>query len=301
AARRFLDEARITGQLQHPAIPPVHHIGTLPDGRPFLAMKLIKGDTLADRLVTESANRTQFVPGFAQVCHAVASAHSRQVIHRDLKPANVMVGSFGEVQLMDWGLAKVLSEQPGVSRPVPDAVDDDRTEVRTLRDADAVTQAGSVLGTPAFMAPEQAGGEVENIDERSDVFGLGAVLCTILTGKPPYVGPNTDSVRLMSIRGETADALARLDATGADPELVALCKWCLAREREERPRNAGEVAEAVAAHLAAAEERARQAELDRVRSEERRKRRRGPLAVTRGVALLFALAPVGAGAASLWR
>jgi serine/threonine protein kinase len=107
--RRFLEEARITAQLQHPAIPPVHHIGTLADGRPFLAMKLIKGETLADLLTTEPANRGRYIAAFAQVCQALAYAHSRKVIHRDLKPSNVMVGAFGEVLVMDWGLAKVLT------------------------------------------------------------------------------------------------------------------------------------------------------------------------------------------------
>src|SRR5262245_58433001 len=141
SARRFLDEARITGQLQHPAIPPVHHIGTLPDGRPFLAMKLIKGNTLSDLLAKEHADCGQFVAVFAQVCQAVAYAHSRKVIHRDLKPANVMVGAFGEVQVMDWGLAKVLTS--GGSQPVEvTEVDDEQTEIRTQRDAELGTQAG---------------------------------------------------------------------------------------------------------------------------------------------------------------
>ena len=106
----------------------------------------------------------------------------------------------------------------------------DRVTIPAPRDADLVTQVGSVLGTPAFMSPEQAGGDVQKIDERSDVFGLGAVLCAILTGQPPYSGSNADFVRVRAIRGETAEALARLDGCGADPELVALCKGCLARE-----------------------------------------------------------------------
>ena len=114
-ARRFVDEARITGQLQHPGIPPVHDLGTLPDGRPFLAMKLIKGRTL-DALLRDrpdpAADRGRFVAAFEQVCQAVGYAHAHRVIHRDLKPANVMVGAFGEVQVMDWGLAKVLADGP---------------------------------------------------------------------------------------------------------------------------------------------------------------------------------------------
>jgi eukaryotic-like serine/threonine-protein kinase len=112
AARRFDDEARITGQLQHPNIPAVHDLGALPDGRPFLAMKLIKGVTLEELLKTRTSpehDRGRFVAVFEQICQAVAYAHAHDVIHRDLKPQNVMVGAFGEVQVMDWGLAKVLS------------------------------------------------------------------------------------------------------------------------------------------------------------------------------------------------
>src|SRR5262245_65883922 len=114
-ARRFADEARITGQLQHPNVPAVHDLGALPDGRPFLAMKLIKGETLEDLLkgrADPAEGRGRFVAAFEQVCQAVAYAHAHDVLHRDLKPANVMVGAFGEVQVMDWGLAKVLGARP---------------------------------------------------------------------------------------------------------------------------------------------------------------------------------------------
>ena len=121
-ARRFVDEARIAGQLQHPGIPPIHDLGTLPDGRPFLAMKLIKGRTLDDLLAERpdpSADRGRFLAAFEQVCQAVAYAHARRVIHRDLKPPNIMVGAFGEVQVMDWGLAKVLGRGDGTNRDRP--------------------------------------------------------------------------------------------------------------------------------------------------------------------------------------
>src|SRR5262249_21174810 len=148
AARRFADEARITGQLQHPNIPAVHDLGVLPDGRPFLAMKLIKGDTL-DELLTRRTNpaegRGRLVAAFQQVCQAVAYAHAHDVIHRDLKPANVMVGAFGEVQVMDWGLAKVLGARPE-ERTDADATTAPTT-VRSLRESDDMfTEAGSVLG-----------------------------------------------------------------------------------------------------------------------------------------------------------
>jgi tetratricopeptide (TPR) repeat protein len=291
-ARRFVDEARIAGQLQHPGIPPVHDLGTLFDGRPFLAMKLIKGRTL-DAMLRDrpdpAADRGRFVAAFEQVCQAVAYAHSRRVIHRDLKPANVMVGAFGEVQVMDWGLAKVLADGPAPA-PAPPGDSDERlaTEIRSGRDKEgSETQAGSVLGTPAFMAPEQAIGAVDQIDARSDVFGLGAILAVILTGWPPFVGDTAESTRVLAARGKLEECFARLDVCGAEPELVALCKRCLSPERDDRPANAGTVAAAVAGLRAAAEERARQAELDRVRAEAearaQRQKRRAELAMAAGV------------------
>jgi serine/threonine-protein kinase len=309
AARRFVDEARIAGQLQHPGIAPVHDLGTLADGRPFLAMKLIKGRTLDELLrgrPDPAADRGRSLAAFEQACQAVAYAHSRRVIHRDLKPANVMVGAFGEVQVMDWGLAKVLGDRPESAPPHPPDSDEHlATEIRSGRDTDegSETQAGSVLGTPAFMAPEQAVGAVDQVDARSDVFGLGAILAVILTGKPPYVGADAEGTRVLAARGKLDDCFARLDASGADPELVALGKRCLSPERADRPADAGAVASAVAALRAEAEERARQAELDRVRAEgekaaaeaearAQRQRRRAQLAAAAG---LLGLLVVGAG------
>src|SRR5262249_18239083 len=138
---------------------------------------------LADRTGLEQ-DRPRLLKVFEQACQAVAYAHSKGVIHRDLKPGNVMVGSFGEVQVMDWGLAKVLAdgapEQEGVVAPA--------SVVETMRGGGDGTQAGTVLGTPAYMAPEQARGEVDELDARCDVFGLGAMLCHILTGVPPFAG-----------------------------------------------------------------------------------------------------------------
>jgi Tfp pilus assembly protein PilF len=288
-ARRFADEAWVTGQLQHPAIPAVHDLGALPDGRPFLAMKLVKGRTLALLLKErpDSAHdRGRFLAIFEQVCQAVGFAHAHKVIHRDLKPLNVMVGGFGEVQVMDWGLAKVLTAS---GRALPEPSDPEATagtEIHPARQPDcSFTQAGSVLGTPAFMPPEQAGGEIGKIDERADVFGLGAILAVVLTGEPPYVGRDSNAVRLMAVRGQLDDCLARLDRSQAEPELVALCRRCLALDPADRPCHAEAVAKEVGDLRAAAEERARQAELERVRAEgdraraeaetrEQRKRRR---------------------------
>jgi serine/threonine protein kinase len=313
AALRFAFEARITGQLQHPSIPPVHDLGTLSDGRPFLAMKLIKGQTLDESLNDRpdaAADHGRLVAVFEQICQALAYAHSRDVIHRDLKPANVMVGAFGEVQVMDWGLAKILGAEPSPARPSETQSDATRawpqsrisptpaglaetqndaalafTQISPSSDLGSQTEAGSMLGTPAFAPPEQVAGEIEKVDTRADVFGLGAILAVILTGKPPYVGATFESVRVMALRGKLDDCFTRLDASGSEPDLVALCKRCLAFEPADRPPNAGEVAKAVAELRAAADERARRAELERVRVEgeqataearatERRKRRR---------------------------
>jgi serine/threonine protein kinase len=187
-ARRFAAEARITGQLQHPAIPPVHDFGKLPDGRPFLAMKLIKGRTLEELLRQRSdpvAERGRFVAVFERVCQAVAYAHAHQVIHRDLKPGNVMVGSFGEVQVMDWGLAKVLTEKaaPAADTDLGETVGGTIIHGSDPDSDGSFTQAGSILGTLAYMPPEQAAGEIGKVDQRSDVFGLGAILTVILTGR----------------------------------------------------------------------------------------------------------------------
>jgi serine/threonine protein kinase len=305
AARRFADEARITAQLQHPAIPPIHDLGVLADGRPFLAMKLIKGETLEDLLATRTdpgVDRGRFVAAFEQVCQAIAYAHAHRVIHRDLKPANVMVGSFAEVQVMDWGLAKVLPEAGSENtQEDPDATWGG-SEIRTGRDSNGVeTQAGSILGTPAFMPPEQAIGAIEQIDERSDVFGLGAILAVMLTGQPPFLAHTREAVRILAAQGMVDDCLERLATCGADPGLVTLCKRCLSPLKADRPRNADEVAKAVAALRSAADERARQAELERIRSEgerakaeaearEQRKRRRTQLALIGTVGLLLAAA-----------
>ena len=300
-ARRFTDEATITAQLQHPGVPPVYRVGVLPDGRPFLAMKLIMGRTLAALLgerTGPAADRGRFVATFEQVCHAVGYAHAHNVIHRDLKPSNVMVGEFGEVQVMDWGLAKVLTDRGRPPSPPDTALDTAAgSTIRPSRDANHVTQAGSLLGTPAYMPPEQATGAVDRVDARSDVFSLGGVLCAVLTGRPPYAADTAEATRRLAARARLDDAHARLAACGAEPGLVTLCLRCLAPEPDDRPRDAGEVAAAVTALRAAAEERARRAELDSVRAAEQGKRRRVLLAAS-GAVVVVLLAGLGV---SLWQ
>ena len=308
AEQRFVEEAQVCGQLQHPGVVPVHGLGRLPDGRPYFVMKLVKGRTLAARLTDRSnpeASRVAFLQIYLQVCRTIAYAHSKGVIHRDLKPANIMVGSFDEVQVMDWGLAKVLphggvADEDRANRE-HQRPEHDPTVIQTARSGSgsgSSTEAGSVMGTPAFMPPEQAGGEIDKLDERADVFGLGAILCVILTGQPPYVSETAEAVRLMAVRGQLADAFARLDASGADPELVALAKRCMAPERTERPRNADAVAAAVARYLAGVEDRVHRAEIERAaaqaRTIEERKRRRVQLALAACLLLLVALGGLGA-------
>jgi serine/threonine-protein kinase len=275
--RRFLEEAQLMGQLQHPGIPPVHNLGELPDGRPYFTMKLIRGKTLAAQLLERSGpvqDRPRLLVIFEQICQTLASAHAQRVIHRDLKPANVMVGAFGEVQVMDWGLAKVV----GTAEPASD--NEALSLIRTVRseDAGAATAAGSALGTPAYMAPEQARGETATLDQRCDVFGLGAILCNILTGKPPFVAPSARDSHVAAMKGDLFDALARLDACGADAELLTLAKRCLAAEPKDRFADAAEVASAMAAYQDTMRERLRQAEVATARAEvrvgEERKRRR---------------------------
>ena len=303
-AARFREEARITGQLQHPNIPPVHDLGTLPDGRPYLAMKLIKGRTLDAMLKDRpdpSHDRGKYLAIFEQIAQGVAYAHAHRVIHRDLKPMNVMVGAFGEVQVMDWGLAKILPDSPAKSVIAPQAETGAATDIRPSRDESDETRPGSIFGTPAYMPREQAIGAVDQIDTRSDVFSLGGVLCVILTGKPPYIGTDAESTRQLAAIANLDDAFTRIDSCGAEPDLIALCKRCLSAERDDRPRHANEVAKAVADLRAEAERRARQAEMERARAEsqaiEQRKRRKVQLALAAVVLLLCA----GGGGFAWWQ
>jgi tetratricopeptide (TPR) repeat protein len=311
---RFVAEAQITAQLPHPGIVPVHELGHDDSGRPYLVMKLVRGQTLAELLAHGPAT-PQDLPHllgiFEQVCQAVAFAHSHRVIHRDLKPANVMVGRFGEVQVMDWGLAKPLASrerQPPEADPEETAAGEVVANiVRTLRSegsagvaesskAPGATEAGTVLGTPAYMPPEQAAGQIDKLDERCDVFGLGAILCEILTGQPPYVAAQSWRVVYMAALAEQEETCRRLQDCGADAELVALVQECLSADIQKRPRDAGVVAQRVAAYQRGVQERLRQAEQQRITAEaqarEERKRRR--------LTLVLAAVVLLAGSSGAW-
>jgi serine/threonine-protein kinase len=266
--RRFVEEAQIGGQLQHPGVVPVYELGTFGDRRPYFTMKLVKGQTLTE-LLAERKSPTEDLPRllsiFEQVCQTMAYAHARSVIHRDLKPSNVMVGSFGEVQVMDWGLAKVLRNDGVVADAAAGKIAANEAAIVTARvesDHD-LSQAGLVLGTPAYMAPEQARGEIDRIDERADVFALGSILCELLTGQPAFVGRSGAEIHRKAALGDHTDAMTALERSGASGELIALARSCLAREREDRPRQAAAVAERITAYLVGVQEKLRATEIAR--------------------------------------
>jgi serine/threonine-protein kinase len=267
ARRRFLEEAQIGAQLQHPGVVPVYEVEHK-GARPYFTMKLVRGGTLSQLLrarrdPTDEAPR--FLQIFEQVCQTVAYAHARGVIHRDLKPHNIMVGAFGEVQVMDWGLAKVLrSEEPAAAPLAEGALRTARTQAN-----EAASSTGSVRGTPAYIAPEQARGETGLVDERADVFGLGGILCEILTGRPPYTGDTLDEILRLARIGDTDRARARLDDCNAATELIALCQECLAPEPAARPRDGQAVAEGMRLYHAGIQERIRKAELERTAAQVR--------------------------------
>jgi tetratricopeptide (TPR) repeat protein len=222
-------------------------------------MKLVEGDTLADRLKPGSdvtSPRIDLLQVFAQVCQALAFAHKKGVIHRDLKPIHVMVGEHGEVLIIDWGLAKVLGQSDVL---MPDELSHWPSPLASI--------AGQAMGTWAYMPPEQANGRIEQMDRRSDVFGLGGILCAILTGKAPYVGPTPEDVMRQARDADVASAHARLQGCGADAELIALARDCLSQEPNDRPTDASVVEQRLTDYLASVEQRLRQAERDRAAAE----------------------------------
>jgi tetratricopeptide (TPR) repeat protein len=304
---RFIEEAQIAGQLQHPGVVPVYELGQFANFRPYFSMKLVRGRTLAEVLRdrTDPVHElSTHVATWLQICQTMAYAHARGVIHRDLKPSNVMLGNFGEVQVMDWGLAKVLPRGGIVddaSTAKPAAYESAVSTARSGGGSDSdLSLGGVVLGTPSYMAPEQARGETDRLDERCDVFALGSILCEILTGKPAFSGRTSGEIHLKATEADLSDALARLEVCRADGELVTLTRDCLAAELEHRPRDAGVVAARGLGYLGSLERRMRQAELERaaesVRAEEaghrvlvERQRRRYQLGLAASIVVLSML------------
>ncbi|HUF35128.1 MAG TPA: serine/threonine-protein kinase [Gemmatimonadales bacterium] len=215
---RLLQEARILAALEHPGIVPVHDLGTLADGRDFYTMRRVQGRRLDDARAADPPV-SDLLRVFHRVCETVAYAHANGILHRDLKPQNIMLGPFGEVLLMDWGVAKLLrgAPPPSGARPGPGA---------GPSPGEADTQPGTIVGTLGYMAPEQAAGEAARVDQRTDVYGLGAVLHFLLEGRAPAAGTGPRSGRskapaaLRSIAG-TATASAPEDRYASVADLMA--------------------------------------------------------------------------------
>ena len=280
AASRFLEEAQICAQLQHPNIVPVHDLGTLPDGRLYFTMKEIRGRSLANVIqrVHAAVKDGRFYPTsdgwtfrrlidvFHQVCQAVGYAHSKGVLHRDLKPENIMVGEFGEVLVVDWGIAKVVG---AVDRAAEAGEFDFVTSSRLVSQA---TKMGQVAGTPAYMAPEQARGEINKLNVQTDVYALGAILYEILSGQAPYKGPSLVDVIEQVISGpppsvstpsqlQGEQALLSFDEMSDELDLqvpkalINACEVAMSRLQSGRYKSADELADIIRIWLEGAKKR----------------------------------------------
>ncbi len=230
---RMIREARVIAQLEHPGIVPVHDIGELSDGRVFYAMKFVRGERL-DEWAAKNPSLPVVLRTFQKACEAVAFAHAHAVIHRDLKPENIMVGDFGQTLVMDWGLAKRLPEEKGQGKEedLP-AAEHQPWIAPAAHEPGKQTSSGTVLGTPAYMAPEQRRGEVDRLDQRTDVYALGAILRFLMAGQPatsPAAGP--------------LGAMAR-----ARRPLRAICEKAMAPEPANRYASAQDLAADVEAFL----------------------------------------------------
>ena len=248
---RFKHEAEITGRLEHPGIVPVYHLGKDGSGRAFYTMRFLGKKTLQDSIAEYHERREggdhdpmllrHLLIAFVNICHAMGHAHSRRIIHRDLKPENIVIDSFGQVIVIDWGLAKVLDE----------------TSVESLSDSIQAgdgnrTSEGQVLGTPLYMAPEQAAGRLDEVDTRTDIYGLGSILFAIITGYAPHEQTQRTSVDsgvgargMISAIASGKTPAAREFNPSADPALAAICEKAMVRRRYARYQEASELAEEI--------------------------------------------------------
>lgn len=273
---RFVEEAQICAQLQHPNIIPVYEIGELSDGRPYFTMQEIRGTEFQQyitnvhaasdderwRPASDGTSFRDLIQIFYQVCNTMAYAHSMGVIHRDLKPDNIMIGGFGEVLVVDWGIAKVMGRD---YTDWQDTVETDRSE-RGIH----ATQAGAIAGTPAFMSPEQAMGDIQNIGVASDIYTLGVILYEILAGRTLYEGQSIEEV-LQQVRATEAPDVRDLHLQTTDheissahltntnlkhpPRLMEICERAIQRKIEDRFQSSEEIASEVRAWLDGAERR----------------------------------------------
>lgn len=257
--QRFWREARLTGWLAHPNIVPVYDVLPRQDGGCDLVMKLVEGETFAERIARRMQAPhdpdvlEQHLRDLLKVCDAIDFAHSRGVVHRDLKPTNIMVGAHGEVYVMDWGISKVL---PGGG---PVSIDPDSGERHSIdeapeyvlppdqgRDTSTIpisTSRGAVVGTPAYMAPEQAEGSIDDVDARTDIFGLGALLYETLTGAAPYTGNNLPQLIKAARTRDLVPPDERSPQRPVSPELRRICLKAMALRKEDRQQSVRELAE----------------------------------------------------------
>ena len=237
---RFLQEAKITGQLEHPSIVPVYELGTRKDGQLYYTMKLVRGDTLsvAIKNCKKTQDRLGLLRSFLDVCQAMAYAHSKGVIHRDLKPSNIMVGEFGECVVLDWGLAKMQRDVDAHREALENTISQLKLGDEPM--AGIETRSKDILGTPLYMSPEQARGEVDAVGFHSDVYSLGVILFEILSGELPHPWSNTlDTIRRVSAIPAPS---VRNSAPHTPPELAAICDKALSFDARRRYTNARELA-----------------------------------------------------------
>lgn len=251
--RRFVNEALLTSRLQHPCIVPIYDLGQADDHRPYFAMKLISGQLLSKILANTSGlqqDRMQLLKIFERVCQSIAYSHAQNIVHLDIKPSNIMIGQFGEVHVMDWGLAREFGLQKDAPPPNSERLNPHAAQPAELNNG----EEHEVGGTPAYMSPEQARGDA--VGPSADVFGLGALLCEILTSKPPYDGADHKRTHARAMRGKVEDAYRRLDTCNRDIRLTTLAKQCLSPCPTKRPQSAEVVASAITTYLASALEQA---------------------------------------------
>ena len=261
---RFVDEAQITGQLDHPGIVPVHEIGLDPRGHVFFTMKLVRGRTLRDVFDLawkreEDWSTTRVLGALLKVCEAMSYAHEHKVIHRDLKPGNIMIGRFGEVLVMDWGLARLLDRpdpkdirvRERAECPTTAFLSDRGQATPATPDSPLMTMDGDVIGTPAYMSPEQASGRIDCVGIQTDVYAIGAILYHLLARRMPYVEPGVAVDNYAIWRWVQAGPPASLDklAVDAPAELIAICERAMAREPSRRYANAQELGDDLRAYL----------------------------------------------------